>query len=164
MCPSSHPYALINIGAEFGFALAGITDPTSLVFANGDTTGFGFHGDFLQGWTDSAALQNSFADCFTNDDCPWRAFGTPDGKDGFKESLNPQTPAVYEEEIGLNGPISKLPGNNPVYSAGSVTVSSSVAVSSVVSGATSVVKVVSTTSSAALMAGTCPPGCVPAEL
>ena len=78
--------------------------------------------------------------------------------------MNPQTPAVYEEEIGLNGPISKLPGNNPVYSAGPVTVSSSVALSSVVSSAASVEKVISTTSSAALMARTCPPGCVPAEL
>jgi hypothetical protein len=40
MCPESYPLALINIGAEFGFALNRITDPQSLVFANGDTTGF----------------------------------------------------------------------------------------------------------------------------
>jgi hypothetical protein len=76
MCPESHPLALINIGAEFGFALNGITNPQSLVFSNGDRTGFDFHGDFLQGWTNSSALQASFANCFTNDDCPWRQFGT----------------------------------------------------------------------------------------
>lgn len=43
MCPASHPVALINIGAEFGYALDGITDPNELVLANGDTTGYGFH-------------------------------------------------------------------------------------------------------------------------
>jgi hypothetical protein len=61
MCPESHPLALINIGAELGFALNGITDPQSLVFTNGDTTGFGFHVDFLQGWTKFLALQASFS-------------------------------------------------------------------------------------------------------
>ena len=28
---------------------------------------------------------------------------------------SPEIPAPFEEEIGLNGPIAKLPGNNPVY-------------------------------------------------
>jgi hypothetical protein len=65
MCPESHPVSLINIGAEFGFDITGIADPTSLVFANGDTTGFGFHGDFLQGWTNPTALQDFFSNCFT---------------------------------------------------------------------------------------------------
>jgi hypothetical protein len=29
--------------------------------------------------------------------------------------MSPETPAVYEEDIGLRGSIAKLPGNNPVY-------------------------------------------------
>ncbi|KAM0720429.1 hypothetical protein Q7P37_004565 [Cladosporium fusiforme] len=50
MCPSSHPVALINIGAEFGFGLEGLTDGHLFVFSNGDTTGNGFHADFFAGW------------------------------------------------------------------------------------------------------------------
>lgn len=41
--------------------------------------------------------------------------GTPDDNDYAKHPMNPETPAIYEEDIGLNGPISKLPGNNPVF-------------------------------------------------
>jgi hypothetical protein len=115
MCPKSHPLALISIGAEFGFDIGGITDPKSLIFANGDTTGFGFHADFIQGWTNSTALQQSFSNCFDNNNCPWRSFGTPDGSEPHPTPRNPETPAIFEK-IGLNGPISKLPGNNPVFS------------------------------------------------
>ena len=117
MCPSSHPVALISIGAEFGFDLQGVTDPSSLVFSNGDTTGYGFHGDFLQGWTNSTALQDSFANCFTNDECPWRNFDAPGGVAPNPSTQSPEVAPIYEE-IGLNGPIPTLPGNNPVYTAG----------------------------------------------
>jgi hypothetical protein len=75
MCPKSHPYALISIGAEFGFDLTSVKDMTRLVFANGDTTGYGFHADFVNGWKDLDALQNSFSNCFDNGACPWRSFG-----------------------------------------------------------------------------------------
>ncbi|WP_406713408.1 DUF1996 domain-containing protein, partial [Streptomyces antimycoticus] len=57
MCPPTHPLALINIGAEFGRDLKGITDSSSIIFANGDATGYGFHADFWQGWTNLTALQ-----------------------------------------------------------------------------------------------------------
>jgi hypothetical protein len=43
-----------------------------------------FHGDFLQGWTNSSVLSIFFLNCFTNDDCPWRQFSTPNGEDGVK--------------------------------------------------------------------------------
>jgi hypothetical protein len=114
MCPSTHPVALINIGAEFGFGLDGLTDGTKLVFSNGDTTGAGFHADFFAGWKDEKALTNSFMDCFDNDDCPWRAFNSPTGEDPNPTRLVPEDD-VLVEEIGLNGPIDKLPGDNPVY-------------------------------------------------
>jgi hypothetical protein len=41
--------------------------------------------------------------------------GTPNGKDGTQLAMNPETPAVYEEDIGLSELIANLPGNNPVY-------------------------------------------------
>ena len=116
MCPKSHPVAMINIGPEFGWDLQGITDASQIVFANGDTTGYGFHADFLMGWKNRHALQNSFSNCFTNDNCPWRAFGAPGGVDPNPTPRSPQHPAPAEN-IGLNRPIRKLPGNNPVYRA-----------------------------------------------
>lgn len=114
MCPSSHPVSVINIGAEFGFNLNGVTDPTTLVFANGDTTGFGFHGDFYQGWTNSTALQESFSTCIDSSDCPWELFDSPTGMAIIPTAYAPQTPPPYEN-IGLTGPIAALPGDNPVY-------------------------------------------------
>lgn len=114
MCPASHPRAMINVGAEFGWNLNGITDPASLVFANGDTTGYGFHADFYMGWENRTALKESFATCLSNDDCPWRSFGSPNGENPNPTARNPQQAPPYEN-IGQNGPIAKLPGDNPVY-------------------------------------------------
>ncbi|KAG4437880.1 hypothetical protein IFR05_006640 [Cadophora sp. M221] len=118
MCPSTHPIALLHIGAEFGFDTnaLNITDSSTLVFSMGDTTGYGGHADFIQGWEDLAALGESFDNCNGfGDACAWNSFGTPDGKEGVKRDLDPEIPAVFEEEIGLNGPIAKLPGDNPVW-------------------------------------------------
>ena len=121
MCPESHPVALFHIGAEFGFDTGslGISDSSTLVFSMGDTTGYGGHGDFLQGWQNLTALGESFDMCNgIGEACAWNSFGTPNGEMGTKSNLNPETPAVYEEQIGLNGPIPTLPGNNPVYTPG----------------------------------------------
>jgi hypothetical protein len=41
--------------------------------------------------------------------------GTPDGQEYSKHVMSPETPAVYEEDIGLRGSIAKLPGINSVY-------------------------------------------------
>lgn len=114
MCPQSHPVALVNIGAEFGWDLNGVTDPHSIVFANGDTTGYGFHGDFFAGWQDPDALTKSFSNCRSNNDCPWRKFNSPTGQDINPTAYPPQTSAPTEN-IGQNGPIAALPGDNPVF-------------------------------------------------
>ena len=114
MCPESHPVAIINIGAEFGWSLEDVTDMKSLVWAQGDTTGYGFHADFIMGWKDPSALQQSFANCFDNDNCPWRSFGSPDGQDGHPSTLEPEVRAP-RENVGLKAPIKKLPGKNPVH-------------------------------------------------
>jgi hypothetical protein len=120
MCPSTHPVAIINIGAEFGFGLDGLTDGSKFVFSNGDTTGFGFHADFFAGWQDEEALKNSFANCFDNNNCPWRSFGSPMGEDPNPTSVALETSfkSFAEddgEDIGLNGSLDRLPGDNPVY-------------------------------------------------
>ncbi|QIW95716.1 hypothetical protein AMS68_001234 [Peltaster fructicola] len=114
MCPKSHPHAMINIGAEFGWSTKGVSSPNTLVWAQGDTTGYGFHGDFMMGWMDPSALQQSFVNCIDNNNCPWRSFGSPTGKAPNPTTLLPQIPAPVED-VGLLAPLSALPGNNKVY-------------------------------------------------
>ncbi|TAQ88768.1 hypothetical protein B7494_g2934 [Chlorociboria aeruginascens] len=114
MCPESHPVALISIGAEFGWDITGIWDASTLVFANGDKTGFGFHADFIQGWTNTTALTNSFANCFDSS-CPWDSFDAPNGQAPHPAPMVPETAPLAKLNLGLNGLIPQLPGNNPVY-------------------------------------------------
>jgi len=107
VCPQSHPVALFSIFYEFFFDTNTFTDIDKYVFANGDPTGYGYHGDFVMGWTDRDALQHAHENCINAADCP-----TLGNKPQTKEKLI--YPAIYEEEIGLNGTISSLPGNNPI--------------------------------------------------
>lgn len=117
MCPPSHPVALLHIGAEFGFDTGslGIHDSSTLVWSMGDTTGFGGHGDFMQGWQDLTALGESFDNCNgIGTDCAWNSFGTPDGKMATKNDLSPET-MPPDDDVGFKGPIKALPGGNAVY-------------------------------------------------
>jgi len=106
VCPQSHPVALMSIFYEFFFETNTYND-NKFAFANGDPTGFGYHGDFIMGWTDRALLQTAHRDCVSAADCP-RLGNQP------SQPRSLIYPAIYEEEIGLHGPIPKLPGNNPV--------------------------------------------------
>jgi len=106
VCPESHPVALFSIFYEFFFDTGSFKD-SKFAFANGDPTAYGFHGDFIMGWTDRALLQTAHMDCAGPSDCP---------KLG-NQGMTPRPliyPAIYEEEIGLHGPIASLPGNNTV--------------------------------------------------
>jgi len=106
VCPESHPVALFSIFYEFFFETASFKD-NKFAFANGDPTAYGYHGDFIMGWTDRELLQTAHKDCISAANCP--KLGNQPGK--------PQPlihPAIYEEEVGLHGPIPSLPGNNPV--------------------------------------------------
>jgi len=107
VCPISHPVALLSIFFEFFFITGVFPDTDKFAFANGDTTGFGFHGDFVMGWTNRTLLQTAHHDCINSGNCP--TLGNQGGK---RQPLI--FPAIYEEEVGLNGPIPKLPGNNPI--------------------------------------------------
>jgi len=115
VCPSTHPVAILSIFYEFFFDTSSYTDTNRFVFANGDNTGYGFHGDFIMGWTNRTALQTAHQTCLgpTDAQCPINTAGAAPGQN--QEGPAPLIfPAVYEEDIGLHNPIAKLPGNNPV--------------------------------------------------
>jgi len=107
VCPQSHPVAIFSIFYEFFFDTSSYTDTNRFAFACGDGTGYGFHGDFIMGWTNRDALQHAHANCISAADCP--TLGNQPA-----QSRTLITPAIFEEELGLHGPIPKLPGNNPV--------------------------------------------------
>lgn len=82
----------------------------------GDPTGYGFHGDFVNGWTDQQALQDAFATCTGPDkmrapECSIR------GGRASNEELEVAEP---DEDVGMDGPLDKLPGDNPVTGSGKV--------------------------------------------
>lgn len=113
-CPSSHPVHMISIFYEiiyqtnlFSNEWYGTGQP--FVFAQGDPTGYGFHGDFVNGW-DVGVLQKAVTNC--NDAsgdmtvCPYFDFFTT------AESQACSIPTYVDEDI--DGPMSALPGCNPV--------------------------------------------------
>jgi len=107
VCPESHPVAIFSIFFEFFFDTSSYKDFDRFAFANGDPTGYGYHGDFMMGWTNRTLLQTAHRDCINAANCP---------KLG-NQPMTPRSliyPAIYEEDIGLHGPIPSLPGDNPV--------------------------------------------------
>jgi hypothetical protein len=111
-CPSTHPVKTIGIFFEVHYDTALFDDlwdgdKHPFVFANGDATGYGFHGDFVNGW-DVNVLQKAVDTC-TNlsgqvSDCA--AVSTF----AMRDSQQCQIPTVVKEPTG--GILPKLPGCN----------------------------------------------------
>lgn len=121
ICPQSHPVALLSIFYEFFFDTSPYPDFTNLLYSNGDTTGYGFHGDFINGWTNLTALQVALVTCDDfNPACSIRTNSSVD----VQETRPLIHPAIYEEQIGLNGPIATLPGNPSIWTAPSTATTS----------------------------------------
>jgi hypothetical protein len=123
-CPASHPVAIIKIFTEWTYNFGNLVtgehyyNDTNFVFANGDTTGNGLHADFISGWQNVTILQRAFQNCngTTPETCEIRGYDLPPGTQPQQATQPLITPAIYEEPVGLDGiAISKLPGNNPVY-------------------------------------------------
>ena len=108
-CPSTHPIPFIHIFFEVLYGVNNIKlDGGKFVFSNGDTTGFGFHGDFLNGWK-ASTLTDGIKQCAnTNqggvEDC---APFTPSLDPNFSRDC-PEQPSVANEPV--HGMIDKLPG------------------------------------------------------
>lgn len=116
-CPPSHPKLLPHLFYEIYYDVAHVQlEPDGYyVFAQGDATGYGFHGDFQNGW-DTQVLTNAISQCMgpnaVNDGgsiegCPPFA-ATLDGNAGRN---CPQQPSVINETV--TGLLSQLPGCNP---------------------------------------------------
>ncbi|KAK7418586.1 hypothetical protein QQZ08_011170 [Neonectria magnoliae] len=118
VCPPSHPRQLPHLFFEVIYSVNNVakTKGGRFVFANGDTTGYGFHGDFLNGWNPDV-LSSAIKQCINNDaisgsvaKCPpLAASQTP----WFSTNCPERPPLVNETVRGLLG---DLPGCNPVTS------------------------------------------------
>ena len=116
-CPDSHPVPLISIFYEFIFGTGDFSDmwhgdSQPFVYSMGDNSGFGFHGDFVNGW-DVQLLQKAI-DEFTTDDAGdadniyYNNYFTEPAVSGTQCSL----PPMVNEQV--NGVLAALPGCNPV--------------------------------------------------
>lgn len=114
-CPASHPVHTISIFYEVIFSTAGFDwwvpeeGWQPFVFSMGDPTGYGFHGDFVNGWN-VTLLQEATNTC-TNlsgipADCPLFEFYTND-----ESSACILAPTIDEQVDGI---MDQLPGCNPV--------------------------------------------------
>jgi hypothetical protein len=117
-CPSSHPVHLISIFYEVWFNVAPfnqLNDGGRFVLANGDSTGYGLHGDFLNGW-DQSVLSRAVQACTDGSgelqNCP--VFQN-EGRIQTNDQMNscPSAPNPLPSE-NISGPMQYLPGCVPV--------------------------------------------------
>ncbi|KAI5365343.1 putative carbohydrate-binding WSC [Septoria linicola] len=115
VCPPTHPIQIPHIFLEVLYSVANVPKEAGghFVFAQGDPTGYGFHGDFQNGW-DFDVLSEAVRDCLSVEN-----FGTISEcpvlfrhqTSGYKFNCPERPPQIGEQVTGL---ISKLPGCNQI--------------------------------------------------
>ncbi|RDA84293.1 hypothetical protein CP532_3339 [Ophiocordyceps camponoti-leonardi (nom. inval.)] len=115
VCPPSHPKAILSVFLEFFYDTAAVKNFNRLVWSMGDPTGYGLHGDFINGWTDQQALERAMDTCTgslgVND--PRCSLNVGPNGPGQPSLQSPQIEPP-NEDVGLRGPLDRLPGDNPV--------------------------------------------------
>ncbi|KIX06027.1 uncharacterized protein Z518_04001 [Rhinocladiella mackenziei CBS 650.93] len=115
VCPPSHPVPIPGLFFEVLY-MTNLVDQSGggqFVFSNGDPTGYGFHGDFINGW-DVDVQTDAVQNCLYTDDggvisaCPYLA---PSDDVNFARTC-PEQPSVFDEPV--HGMIAALPGCNPI--------------------------------------------------
>ncbi|KAI8943290.1 hypothetical protein NX059_001310 [Plenodomus lindquistii] len=113
-CPADFPVHFISLFYEVLYDTARFADEWDgdqhpFVFSNGDPTGYGFHGDFVNGW-DEAVLQDAIDTCDDSsgavEKCAAVSMYTPTQCNACK------IPVTVREDTG--GVLEELPGCNPV--------------------------------------------------
>lgn len=111
LCPTTHPVPLIHLFYEVLYSVNNIKqDGGKFVFSQGDTTGYGFHGDFMNGWdpaTLKAALDQGCANTPGGAIADCAAFRPSDNPKTYAQNC-PERPALVDEPV--HGMIAKLPG------------------------------------------------------
>ncbi|EXJ95461.1 hypothetical protein A1O1_00583 [Capronia coronata CBS 617.96] len=114
-CPPTHPVSIPGLFFEVLYMTNSVDQSAGgeFVFSNGDPTGFGFHGDFMNGW-DMDVQTDAVENClYTDNDgvvtaCPYL---TPSDDVNFPRTC-PEQPSLFDEPI--HGMIDALPGCNPI--------------------------------------------------
>lgn len=112
-CPSTHPVHFLTLFYEVTYRTDQFqwwSDEQPFVFSNGDSTGYSYHGDFINGW-DVEKLAEAIAKCPDGSHaCDPNGgvftFNTPTDRQACK------IPSRVLEPI--NGVLDQLPGCNPV--------------------------------------------------
>ncbi|KAL2393243.1 hypothetical protein ABEF93_001754 [Exophiala dermatitidis] len=116
ICPPTHPKLLPHLFFEIIYSVNSVdqSDGGMFVFSNGDTTGYGFHGDFLNGWdpqVQADAIKQCMGAAATNGGqiglCPPLAASV----DPFFSRNCPEQPPLVNETV--HGMLKVLPGCNP---------------------------------------------------
>ncbi|WVQ64087.1 uncharacterized protein L199_002246 [Kwoniella botswanensis] len=119
-CPATHPKRIMSLFYEFHFSDKYEYKAGARVWANGDDVGYSSHGDFTNGWPTGLfpKVFEAGSSCdvgFSIEKCPVLE---PIFTGGGGDTCTPDDPSVIiDEEVGENGLLTALPGNNPLWSA-----------------------------------------------
>ncbi|PHH65627.1 hypothetical protein CDD81_1713 [Ophiocordyceps australis] len=112
-CPEGYPVRTPSLLYEVIWNTAAFKNKNGrFVFSNGDTTGYGYHSDFMMGWN-PAVLQEAVDNCRNPsgriEDCS--VFDVVDEGTATSCSLSRPLPQALARE-NVKGPMAKLPGNS----------------------------------------------------
>ena len=116
VCPPTHPVPIPHLFFEVYYSVDAFNGMDGkFVFANGDETGYSFHGDFMSGW-DADVLAAGVKSCLTGDD---NASGVTKDCAAFVPSIDEKfadgcvaAEPIFGEEV--DGLLMSLPGCNPL--------------------------------------------------
>ncbi|KAI1401782.1 hypothetical protein F4819DRAFT_456715 [Hypoxylon fuscum] len=116
VCPPSHPRQLVHLFFEVIYGVNDVSKEPGgrFVFANGDPTGFGFHGDFMNGW-DADVLKEAIKLCANDDSSQGQISQCPPlakSQTPYYATNCPERQPIVNEMV--KGMVECLPGCNVV--------------------------------------------------